>query len=138
LAVAVTDEASVGTATFYDLEKGQVEHTVDWIEYGLHRLALEVQCERPGILVLSEAYCPGWRATVNGQDALIYKVNGTFRGVRVDTGDNSVAMAYTPTMLRIGWMVSFATAVGCAAGFCVWTRREKPRIEAASVGAQCG
>jgi len=120
LALAVTDEGSVGNATFYDLEKGRVEHTVEWVEHGLHRLALEVHCERPGILVLSEAYYPGWRATVNGQDAPIYKVNGTFRGVRVDAGDNAVLMVYTPTMLRVGCIASLATAVACVAGLCVW------------------
>ena len=87
--------------------------TVSWDDYQPNRLALRVRSERRGMLVLSEADYPGWRAEVNGQPARIYRVNGLLRGVMVPAGSSRVTFRYAPAWLPIGGGLTLAAfAVG--------------------------
>ena len=45
---------------------------------------IRYEAHAPGILTLMDSYMPGWRATVNGRDAPVLRVNGAFRGVRIN------------------------------------------------------
>jgi hypothetical protein len=115
LEIAVADVDSVGNDRFYDLIRGKVEHKVERIEYLPNRLEVEVWSERPGVLVVSDAHYPGWRAAVNGEDVTLFKVNGAFRGVRVSEGKNAVVMTYRPMSFLVGSALSCITLVACLA-----------------------
>ena len=60
----------------------------------------------PAILVLAEAWYPGWEAEVNGQPVRSFPVNGWMRGVVVPAGQTEVVWRY-----RSRWF----GAVGAAA-----------------------
>ncbi len=68
-----------------------------------------------GLVVLSDVYFPGWKATVDGEDAPIERVDYLLRGVAVGAGEHEIVMEYQPWSWRIGWIVSFLTAVGLVA-----------------------
>ena len=51
------------------------------------------------MLVLSDAYYPGWTATVDGQPAPIYRVDGALRGVIIPAGFHDVRFQFRPTTL---------------------------------------
>ena len=59
-----------------------------------------------GLLVLSEMYYPGWRATVNGKSAQIYRVDGALRGIAVSPGSNRIEIEYAPSSFRLGAVIS--------------------------------
>ncbi len=80
------------------------------------RLQLTTTADRPGLLVLSEVYYPGWKATVNGKSARIYKVNGLLRGIVVTEGTNQIVLQYQPRPFRVGALLT-ALALG---GTCVF------------------
>ena len=67
---------------------------------------IEVEGTHPGILVLTDAYYPGWVATVNDEPAQIFPVDGVFRGVQVKEGKNKVSFRYEPVSLKIGLCIS--------------------------------
>ncbi len=48
------------------------------------------------MLVLSELYYPGWRATVNGSAAPIFRVDGALQGIEVPPGHSHVELTYRP------------------------------------------
>ena len=52
------------------------------------RVELEANLEFAGIVVLADIHYPGWKLTIDGQTAPIYKVNRLMagRGSRVSTG----------------------------------------------------
>ena len=54
--------------------------------YAANRIELNVTNERPGLLVLSEAEYPGWRATVNGHSIPILRVEDALRGIHRGIG----------------------------------------------------
>jgi uncharacterized membrane protein YfhO len=71
--------------------------------------------KREGLLVVSDAWYPGWTATVDGKPADVERVNYVFRGVRVGPGAHRVEFAYRPLSWRIGWIVSLLAVLAIAA-----------------------
>jgi hypothetical protein len=80
--------------------------------YEPDEMSLDVNAAGNGLLVLSEVYYPGWRATVNGQTAEIYKVDGALRGIVVPRGTSRVVLEYVPVSGYLGAWLSLLTA-GC-------------------------
>ena len=78
----------------------------------LNTLVAEIEGEG-GLVVFSERFSPGWRATVDGARAPIVRVDGLLRGVCVAAGEHSVAFDYRPPMLVVGGAISAATLLIC-------------------------
>ncbi|HEY7066183.1 MAG TPA: hypothetical protein VII06_32220 [Chloroflexota bacterium] len=82
---------------------------------GLREVALDVNATRPGMLVLNDTWAPGWRATVDGADAPVLRVNYGARGLVVPAGHHEVVFRYVPGPLLAGLGVT-AAALGMLAG----------------------
>lgn len=63
---------------------------------------LDVSTSHPGLLVISHAYSPWWRATVHGQAAPVIAVNHAFMGVAVPEGASHVRLRYAPPWQQHG------------------------------------
>lgn len=62
-----------------------------------------------GILVFSEVYFPwGWKATVDGQDATIGRVDYFLRALRVPAGEHSIVMTFAPESVSRSEGVAYA------------------------------
>ena len=72
-------------------------------------VVVEVEHTRPGVLVLADSWYPGWTATVDGNPAPIFPIDGVFRGVEVGEGPHTVIFSYTSTLQRVGLQISAAT-----------------------------
>jgi hypothetical protein len=73
------------------------------------RLRVEATLAEPGVLVLSEVYYPGWRATVNGEPVTILRAQHTLRGVALPAGTHTVEMVFDPWTVKLGLAISGAT-----------------------------
>ncbi len=71
--------------------------------------------------MLADAFYPGWRASVDGQEAAIYPANVLFRGVPVPAGDHAVVFTFEPSGWRGGVAAGGVGVVLIAAlGFLAW------------------
>jgi hypothetical protein len=68
-----------------------------------------------GVLVLTEAYDPGWRATVDAAAAPVLQANVLFRGVRLGPGRHRVVFEYRPRSVIVGAWAGAAGACLCSA-----------------------
>jgi hypothetical protein len=75
------------------------------------RLDAEVESARGGRLVFHEAWHPGWKAVVNGQDAELECEGGLYRAVAVPPGRSIVRTKFEPFALRLGAWTSFGALV---------------------------
>ncbi len=66
------------------------------VSYGRNRVVLNVQTDRPGVVVLHDLFYPGWTARVNDVPAPVLKANMLFRGVEVPAGRHEVVFAFEP------------------------------------------
>jgi len=67
------------------------------------------------LLVLSEAYYPGWQAFVDGQPQPIQRANYSFQAVPLPPGRHEVRFVYHPTSFRAGLFASLVTLLGLVA-----------------------
>jgi hypothetical protein len=77
----------------------------DRVELSEHlpdRLAIRADMSCGGMIILSDAYYPGWRARVDHRPAEIYAANGAMRGVLVPPGSHTVTMRYRPVSVYAG------------------------------------
>jgi len=65
-----------------------------------------VQGAKPGLLVTTEMWYPGWRASVDGRSAEVYPVDLVFRGVELGEGNHQVVFRYSPASVRWGSVLS--------------------------------
>lgn len=72
------------------------------IEYNPNKVSIKAVTKGDAFLVLTDNYYPGWKATVNGKNAKIYKANYSFRGVFVPKGESNVIFTYVPLSFYIG------------------------------------
>lgn len=79
--------------------------------YSQNKVVIETESESSKVLVLSDAYYPGWMAKINGEDAKIYRVNYAFRGVVVPSGKNRVVFYYFPLPFYVGILVTIGASL---------------------------
>jgi hypothetical protein len=80
-------------------------------------LVIKASMSCRGMVILTDTWFPGWRATVDGRAAPIEKAYGAFRGVVVDGGDHTIEMRYRPSSVFIG-----AALTALAALIALWAR----------------
>ena len=88
------------------------------VRYEPDRVELAARAGRRSLVVLSDVHFPGWRATVDGRETPIERVDYLLRGVPVDAGTHRIVLEYRPASWRIGWIVSVLAALGLLAA--VW------------------
>ncbi|MBI3241339.1 MAG: YfhO family protein [Chloroflexi bacterium] len=76
-------------------------------------LSLTVTTDSPALLVISEAYYPGWAASVNGQPAPALEADAYLLAVPVPAGDSTVELSYRPITLLVGALVSLLSLAVC-------------------------
>jgi uncharacterized membrane protein YfhO len=65
-----------------------------------------------GIMIVTDPWFPGWRATVDGKPAEILEVDGGVRGIVLDKGLHQIDMKYRPWSVLLGALMTlFAGAV---------------------------
>lgn len=102
--------------------------TVEITAYSADKIELETEITRPGWLVLSEIWYPGWQAMVNGSPQPVEKVNGLLRGLYLSQpGRYRVIMAYQPASVAWGnWISVISAGFLLAAGSgALWADRRK-------------
>ena len=95
--------------------------------------------EATGLLVLSDTYDRGWKATIDGQATPVYAANHAFRAVAVPAGAHQVDFRYEPLSFRIAVALSLVT-LGAVVGvyLALWIRRARgPRARDRSVKPTC-
>ncbi len=88
---------------------------VSVLAYSPNEIVLAAHAERPGYLVLSEVWFPGWLATVNGEPTPVWRANYTFRALPVPPGDLEIRLWYAPESWQRGlalFGVGFLLLVG--------------------------
>lgn len=69
-----------------------------------------VALDRPGLLVRSETWAPGWRAWVDGKGVSVLRANCALQGVWVDRGEHEIRFEYLPSGYLVGRWLSLLTA----------------------------
>lgn len=69
-------------------------------------LSLETSAPTPALLVIRDAWFPGWEATLDGSAVPIVHVDGAFMGVQVPAGEHALELRYRTPGFRPGLAIS--------------------------------
>lgn len=85
--------------------------TVTIIEYLPERVLVQVSSDYDGILVLGDAWFPGWEVEVDGTPTKLLRANLLLRAVPIPAGSHQVSFQYDPASFWLGLMVSGSALV---------------------------
>lgn len=74
-------------------------------------LVIDVSAATPALLVVTDAYFPGWSATVDGRATPILRADHAFRAVAVPPGAHQMRFRYSPASMWTGLWISAGAAV---------------------------
>jgi len=103
------------------VSKKQVS-TVTWIARRSSMLRLSVNTPSDGLLVVTDAYAPLWKARVDGIPAPVVKADVMFRGIPVSAGNHTVEMRYDTHAMNWGLWLSLLAWLTTAGWFLVRRR----------------
>lgn len=78
------------------------------LEDGLARLAVRVEADSPGLLLLADSWDPGWSAFRGADEVAVERAGGFLRGVRVPAGPSRIRFEYRAPGLGDGLFLSGA------------------------------
>ena len=93
---------------------------------GINDLEVEATATTPSYLFLSEAYYPGWQATVDGQAAPVYAADYLFRAVHLTPGRHTISLTFHSAPFERGWRISAAALVATLVLLASRFRRRPP------------
>jgi len=97
---------------------------------GPGRWRIRADGPQPALVVVAEAWFPGWEARVDGRRAPVVEADGGFIGVPVDSGAHVVTLEYhRPGAAVAGRLITGATLLSLV-GLAVRRRRRSPRAVA--------
>jgi uncharacterized membrane protein YfhO len=97
------------------------------VERAAERIRIEAESPGAGLLVVADAFWPGWKATVDGRPVPIQRADLLVRAVRWPAGKHLLEMSYQPPEVTLGIAVSAAAAL-VAVGLGLWARRRRSLI----------
>jgi Bacterial membrane protein YfhO len=119
--VAVTESQLPGLAVGETGASDAGDARID--SYGDERVVVRTDASRPALLVLTDSWFPGWKATVDGDEVPIHRVDYLIRGVPVPAGAHRVEFRYEPASWRAGWIVSLIALLVIAGALALGLRR---------------
>ncbi len=75
--------------------------------YEPERVEIVAAVAAPALLVLTDTFYPGWRATVDGVPVAILRADHAFRGIRLEPGRHRVVFRYAPDSVWYGALLTF-------------------------------
>jgi hypothetical protein len=100
--------------------------TAQVVEREPGRVVLDVKAAADGLLVLSEVYYPGWRASVDGLPATLLRADHALMAVPVPAGDHRVELRFDPLIVKVGLAITGFTLLVAGALLAVSTRTGVP------------
>ncbi|HTP26589.1 MAG TPA: hypothetical protein VMK12_13170 [Anaeromyxobacteraceae bacterium] len=79
------------------------------------RIRIVCSAERDGVLVVNDAWWPGWRATVDGRPVPVWRADYAVRAVPWPAGGRVLEMVYDPPEVRTGIVITLLATVLLAA-----------------------
>lgn len=83
-------------------------------------LRIRVKTPEEQYLVIADTYYPGWKATIDGIPASIYRANYLMRGIAIPPGEHVVELRFEPASFWLGFRITLSVALGLIAVWALW------------------
>ncbi|MGC8870706.1 MAG: YfhO family protein [Brevinematia bacterium] len=107
-AVIFNKEAKYATFTSHNNSgNGSVLFSIYKPDY----IKMYISTSSPALLVISNAYFPGWHAYVDGKRNVVIRTDYAFQGVFLKEGKHIVILRYMPSSFKIGIFITLVSVI---------------------------
>jgi hypothetical protein len=101
------------------------DSSVDIIDLSDNSITIKTKSKNEAVLVLSDVYYPGWRATVDESVTKILRLNYILRGVLIPSGEHMVKFEFRPRIFYRGAIITGSGAFTLVIGSTIvaWWKR---------------
>ena len=86
--------------------------TIQLLDYKPNHLKYTSKNTKNGFAVFSEMYYKnGWKATIDGKEASILKVNYTLRGLEIPAGNHKIEFKFEPQVVKTGSTIALISSI---------------------------
>lgn len=86
--------------------------TIKLVKYASNKLKYASNNSKDGFAVFSEVYYKdGWKATIDGKNVPILKVNYTLRGLQVPAGKHTIEFVFDPEVVKTGSTIALISSI---------------------------
>ena len=82
--------------------------TISIVEQKPNYLKYESKSQANGLVVFSEIYYPGWKATIDGNESSVLRADYILRALEVPAGDHTIEFRFEPRAYTVGNKVTTA------------------------------
>ena len=101
---------------------------VDRIDYKRDSvISVSLTADMPSVLTISEAFYPGWRVFVDGNEKKGFRLNLLFQGVEIAKGQHHVEFIYRPSNFSVFIAISISSSIVCVILWFIQIARESRR-----------
>ncbi len=111
-----------------DFSSEETESVVEWHRPDPEEIRVNVQSNRPTVVMISESWYPHWHVYVDGKEEELLRVNYAFQGVKLDQGAHQVVFKYQrPSYFRLGYGLTTLTliAIGLMLALEAWLLKRR-------------
>jgi hypothetical protein len=109
-------------------DEGTTAGTAQILTYRDTVVEIAVASSTRALLIVSDAYYPGWIATIDGREAAIRRADFALRAVAIPPGRHVVRFEYRPLSIRLGMLISLTT-IGGLVGSVLTSRVRRRRAQ---------
>ncbi len=88
---------------------------IELLKNKTHKKIYSIESNKPGFVVFSEMFYPGWKAEINNKEVKLHKVNFILRGLFVTKGANQIKFYFEPSAIKYGSLFQIISIVVLAA-----------------------
>jgi hypothetical protein len=90
------------------MEDSDSTGTISIVDYKPNYLKYESKSQANGLVVFSEIYYPGWKATIDGKESDVLRADYILRALEVPAGDHTIEFRFEPKAYTVGNKVTTA------------------------------
>ena len=107
----------------WQVEAADPPAQLSWSRPGPERIEVRVRAHEETTLMVSEAWYPNWRLTIDGEEQPVWRVNYAFLGALVSPGEHTLVFRYEmPWYVWGSKAISALTLLGLCVAFARWPR----------------
>lgn len=95
--------------------------------YDAGEIAVDVNTDKPGILVLSEIWYPAWKVYIDGKPAELLIADYSLRGIAVPAGSHKVELRFESGAFSTGSWITIITSIAAIGALLVVWMRERAK-----------
>ena len=80
-------------------------------KYEPKRVQISTTTSGEGMLVISDAYYPGWNAYMDGEEVPIFRANYVMRAISLPKGHHDIEFRYEPLSVILGFAISLTALI---------------------------